>query len=676
TTTTIPVLRADSISENLRGPVLSDELSVSTTTTTVLGELSLTDDISSLVVGGEDSTPPTTLGPIQEALTQESSVLINNQVDVSTKVSVKNISEVQISNDEVFLSIGLTCTIGCDEEEIVSNNMVTLTNSSFLPQQVIEQITLQPEAVIKGELDGTISIEASGFEPKSFVEVYMFSEPTFVGVLQTDTNGNIVGSLPTPDLEPGIHTLQALGTSESGNAVVSNLKVELIDTDNVAFTNDEGNDYVAWDFDTDTNYVEDKDYLVQYYYIENQLGETQTLLANTGFNLNYFGIAGVASLFTGLFLFTRYRKKRLMYKDSMDSLYQNISDLKNKIEFLVKESVVVLINFNKVNPYLTKGLYSKNQNEIIENLNNEVLNLISSVQNIEEKSTKKETISRTELENILQLIASDKIEFKFNDEILEENQIKNVVVNTDTSSKKAKLKNSNRGFAKILTVVSILLIFSGLLISGYTFNEMYLTNSKQAVAQEKLAAIYSGEQTFEINKEVFASESNFLNLRELFNDTPIFDNFIDQVLPEENISSDDVEPQIFGFLEISSINVQQYVLAGTNEKTLELGPGHYLSTALPGTGGNVGIAGHRTTYGAPFGDLDAVNIGDTILLTVDSKTFHYQVDSIDVVAAVGGEYVLFDRGDDRLTLTTCHPKYSAKERLIVSGILTKIELGG
>ena len=202
---------------------------------------------------------------------------------------------------------------------------------------------------------------------------------------------------------------------------------------------------------------------------------------------------------------------------------------------------------------------------------------------------------------------------------------------------------------------------------------MYLTNSKQEAAQEKLAAIYNGDQNFENNVEVFASESSFINLRELFNDTPIFDNFIEQVLPEENINSDGGEPQIFGYLEISSINVQQYVLAGTNEKTLELGPGHYTSTALPGTGGNVGIAGHRTTYGAPFGDLDAVNIGDTVLLTVDSKTFHYQVDSIDVVEAVGGEYVLFDRGDDRLTLTTCHPKYSAKERLIVSGILTKIE---
>ena len=127
---------------------------------------------------------------------------------------------------------------------------------------------------------------------------------------------------------------------------------------------------------------------------------------------------------------------------------------------------------------------------------------------------------------------------------------------------------------------------------------------------------------------------------------------------------------------IENINVKQYVLSDTREDTLKLGPGHYNNTSLPGTGGNVGIAGHRTTYGAPFGDLDALQIGDRILLTVDSKTFHYQVDTIDIVSAVGGEYVLFDRGDDRLTLTTCHPKYSAKERLIVSGILTKIEVIG
>ena len=89
------------------------------------------------------------------------------------------------------------------------------------------------------------------------------------------------------------------------------------------------------------------------------------------------------------------------------------------------------------------------------------------------------------------------------------------------------------------------------------------------------------------------------------------------MLPEEDVNTSNSEPQIFGYLEISSINVKQYVLAGTNENTLELGPGHYSSTALPGTGGNVGIAGHRTTYGAPFGNLDALNVGDIISFSND-----------------------------------------------------------
>ena len=63
----------------------------------------------------------------------------------------------------------------------------------------------------------------------------MFSEPTFVGVLQADANGNLIGNLPTPDMEPGVHTLQALGTANNGDEVVSNVKVELVDVDDVAF---------------------------------------------------------------------------------------------------------------------------------------------------------------------------------------------------------------------------------------------------------------------------------------------------------------------------------------------------------------------------------------------------------------------------------------------------------
>ena len=126
-------------------------------------------------------------------------------------------------------------------------------------------------------------------------------------------------------------------------------------------------------------------------------------------------------------------------------------------------------------------------------------------------------------------------------------------------------------------------------------------------------------------------------------------------------------------LEISEINLEQYVVIGTSELALQDGPGYYLGTELPGSGGNVGIAGHRTTYGAPFGDLDLVEIGDELNLTFGPNTYTYIVDQIHVVPARGGEYLLYNNGVDRLTLTTCHPRYSAKERLVVSGILKKIK---
>ena len=145
------------------------------------------------------------------------------------------------------------------------------------------------------------------------------------------------------------------------------------------------------------------------------------------------------------------------------------------------------------------------------------------------------------------------------------------------------------------------------------------------------------------------------------------------MLDNINANAVDYSPDVFGQLEIASINLSQFIVSGTDEQSLEFGPGHYMQTALPGTGGNVGIAGHRTTFGAPFAKLDQVQIGDELILTVDSKKFHYVVDEVRIVEAIGGEYVLYNRGDDRLTLTTCHPRYSAKQRLVVTGILTRIE---
>src|SRR4029077_12634193 len=85
------------------------------------------------------------------------------------------------------------------------------------------------------------------------------------------------------------------------------------------------------------------------------------------------------------------------------------------------------------------------------------------------------------------------------------------------------------------------------------------------------------------------------------------------------------EGDALGIIGIPKIGVTQYVVEGVNVDDLRKGPGHYPSTQLPGHEGNSAIAGHRTTYGAPFGDLDQLAVGDEINLATLQGDFHYKV---------------------------------------------------
>ena len=121
---------------------------------------------------------------------------------------------------------------------------------------------------------------------------------------------------------------------------------------------------------------------------------------------------------------------------------------------------------------------------------------------------------------------------------------------------------------------------------------------------------------------------------------------------------------------IKKLGVDKYVVEGVSEAALREGPGHYPGTPMPGEPGNVAIAGHRTTYGAPFYNLDSLQPGDEILLTNKAgKQFHYTVSSSQVVkpSDVG---VIGPTKDNRLTLTTCNPRFSATTRLVVVAMLT------
>jgi sortase A len=117
-------------------------------------------------------------------------------------------------------------------------------------------------------------------------------------------------------------------------------------------------------------------------------------------------------------------------------------------------------------------------------------------------------------------------------------------------------------------------------------------------------------------------------------------------------------------IRIPKIGVDKYVVQGVGLADLRKGPGHYPQTPLPGEQGNAAIAGHRTTYGAPFNRLDELAPGDEVLVTTVKGSFTYTVATTHVVKPDQVE-VLDPTPTATLTLTTCNPKYSASQRLIV-----------
>jgi sortase A len=122
--------------------------------------------------------------------------------------------------------------------------------------------------------------------------------------------------------------------------------------------------------------------------------------------------------------------------------------------------------------------------------------------------------------------------------------------------------------------------------------------------------------------------------------------------------------RVIGEIQIPRIGVNQYFVDGVSESDLRLGPGHYPGTPYPGQPGNAAIAGHRTTYGAPFFDLNELRPGDPIVTRTRAGRFLYMVRRVFVVAPTQTE-VLQPTPDNQLTLTTCNPRYSARQRLIV-----------
>jgi sortase A len=119
-----------------------------------------------------------------------------------------------------------------------------------------------------------------------------------------------------------------------------------------------------------------------------------------------------------------------------------------------------------------------------------------------------------------------------------------------------------------------------------------------------------------------------------------------------------------GRIRIPEIDASSVVVEGTDGGSLRRGPGHYPETPLPGIRGTVAIAGHRTTYGAPFRDLDRLERGDEIAVEMPYGRFVYTVEEERIVDP-SATWVTKRVAYDRLVLTACHPKYSAAQRIVI-----------
>ena len=123
--------------------------------------------------------------------------------------------------------------------------------------------------------------------------------------------------------------------------------------------------------------------------------------------------------------------------------------------------------------------------------------------------------------------------------------------------------------------------------------------------------------------------------------------------------------------------MEKVVVQGVGRDDLKKGPGHVPSTAMPGQAGTFAVSGHRTTYGAPFERFGDLRDGHQVVLETREGWFTYTIRERSIVPPTAVE-VTFPVPGDRdaepterlLTLTTCHPKYSARQRLILQAELT------
>ena len=211
-----------------------------------------------------------------------------------------------------------------------------------------------------------------------------------------------------------------------------------------------------------------------------------------------------------------------------------------------------------------------------------------------------------------------------------------------------------------VSITGKILIGAGILVLLFTAYQIWGTSIQESHTQNALRSTLISETN---NQEVRHALAEAAALDKLPTGPP--------VAAPRTAAPPEGEP--VGDIRIPRIGVNQVVVEGTNTPDLRKGPGHYIGTPLPGQNGNASIAGHRTTYGHPFYNLDGVKVGDPIVLTTLQGIFVYDATKSFVVSP-SDTSVIRNAFANLLTLTTCNPRFSASTRLIVQAKLAHSQL--
>ncbi len=214
---------------------------------------------------------------------------------------------------------------------------------------------------------------------------------------------------------------------------------------------------------------------------------------------------------------------------------------------------------------------------------------------------------------------------------------------------------------RALRILSTALITAGLVI----FLDVGLT----LAWREPVSSIYGSIQQAQARSQLadleksFAAQINKPEIVRIKNPTRRIATLADKFAKQANTG------EAIGKIQIPRFGLDAVVIQGTDTSSLEKGPGHYPDTPFPGQPGTVGIAGHRTTYLAPFRHIDSLVPGDRIMIHMPYADFTYTVQKHEIVDPSDVQ-ITDPVGYPRLVLTACNPLYSAAQRYAIFAKLT------